>query len=78
MIRYIEKGDIFRSDGAVSYTHLDVYKRQALDVESLDIRPLGGVVHRFRPLVISLFGHGGFEDCPAVSSPHLDVYKIQS
>ena len=36
----------------------------ALDVESLDIRPLGGIIHRFRPLVISLFGHGGFEDCP--------------
>ena len=55
--------------GAVSYTHLDVYKRQEREKESLtEIAQ----AHEFE--IISL---GGGRPHMAVSYTHLDVYKRQ-
>ena len=46
----------------VSYTHLDVYKRQDIDISGLD--------PRLKDCVIRVA-------CDAVSYTHLDVYKSQ-
>ena len=57
--------------GAVSYTHLDVYKRQELALVALNTLTLH--VH------FALGGHDGFDVVGLwpVSYTHLDVYKRQ-
>ena len=60
----------------VSYTHLDVYKRQALSVESTLVGMTGNAVfiesdeHGVVILLCLIFGQ-------SVSYTHLDVYKRQ-
>ena len=56
-----------RTVGAVSYTHLDVYKRQVL--HNQDPRPAGSAVCGR--------SWAGWKRIPPVSYTHLDVYKRQ-
>ena len=55
---------------AVSYTHLDVYKRQLL-VSALVLKAVSGATHESMMGVISIGG------VISVSYTHLDVYKRQ-
>ena len=55
------------SDKSVSYTHLDVYKRQ-----------VRAVIHSFSRKVTPAGGHRSCLYIKAVSYTHLDVYKRQS
>ena len=55
---------------AVSYTHLDVYKRQALT--GAQVKQLRSMAHHLNPAIII-----GKSDVNAVSYTHLDVYKRQ-
>ena len=59
---------------AVSYTHLDVYKRQRMDDETGD--PLPGD-RRLAPIPVGFTVRSGGTQWP-VSYTHLDVYKRQS
>ena len=57
-----------RSEEPVSYTHLDVYKRQV-------IRRAGG--HKVQRHHGKLLGRAALEKAHPVSYTHLDVYKRQ-
>ena len=60
-----------RSHWAVSYTHLDVYKRQVFMELSVMMGILVGI------LVVCLIALGVIVTIYAVSYTHLDVYKRQ-
>ena len=59
---------------SVSYTHLDVYKRQSEYTEAAGHKPSDWIIDT--PATIE---HGGSKhiECTAVSYTHLDVYKRQ-
>ena len=64
---------------AVSYTHLDVYKRQVYEIWfpfqfHIYISALPGPVHAFRWVEVATQNPGSVS---AVSYTHLDVYKRQ-
>ena len=66
---YYPPQQVYYSQPAVSYTHLDVYKRQIKHIEQTDLH---GVA-------LSLFGgfDGDTDRSNPVSYTHLDVYKRQ-
>ena len=60
---------------AVSYTHLDVYKRQVLMIVTITYKAVLVVIG----IVIWIFGRGFLEGyLGPVSYTHLDVYKRQA
>ena len=64
--------DCFAAAEAVSYTHLDVYKRQDID----HVLRLGGNTDRQRERVVAAFEKQK-TTAETVSYTHLDVYKRQ-
>ena len=59
---------------SVSYTHLDVYKRQELYCEPKEQQSILGNIYAARVERVAEGIHGAFL---AVSYTHLDVYKRQ-
>ena len=67
---------------SVSYTHLDVYKRQQGDIANSMTKQLNQAVSKAQdsattPTVLNYAVEGGNQGMEAVSYTHLDVYKRQ-
>ena len=64
--------------GPVSYTHLDVYKRQSLGCENLTHEQFAEELGPYDPARVKFLSCQDVEDeMEAVSYTHLDVYKRQ-